>query len=57
LVLDLNGRLVHVFRNPTADSAEPFGFRYQTRQTVAVSGVVAPLAVPQGLITVADLFP
>jgi hypothetical protein len=56
-VLDLNNRLLHVFRDPVSDPAEPFGFRYGTHRTVAQSGTIAPLAVPQAMISVANLLP
>jgi Uma2 family endonuclease len=56
-VVDLNNRCLHVFRDPVADAAEPFGFRYQTHPTLASTDSVTPTNAPQALIAVADLLP
>ena len=49
-VLDLNGRRLLVFRDPTANG-------YGTKFTVAVDGSVAPLAVSGATLAVAALLP
>ena len=49
-VLDLNGRQLLVFRDPTANG-------YGTKFTVAADGSVSPLAVPGALIRIAELLP
>jgi Uma2 family endonuclease len=56
-VLDLNHRLLHVFRDPVADPAQPFGFRYGTHRTFPESANISPLSVPQASIAVADMVP
>ena len=56
-VVDLNNRCLHVFRDPLADPAEVFGFRYATHITLASADTVTPLNAPQATITVADLLP
>jgi Uma2 family endonuclease len=56
-VLDLPNRQLHVFRDPTADPAEPFGFRYSTHLTLSATDSVAPLSAPHAAIAVADLLP
>jgi Uma2 family endonuclease len=52
----INGQL-EVYRDPVADSTQPFGFRYAARTLLDPVDVVSPLAAPQGRITVTDLLP
>ena len=49
-VLDLNGRQLMVFRDPTENG-------YGTKFTVAADGTVAPLAKPDVPVKIADLLP
>lgn len=49
-VLDINGRQLFVYRDPTANG-------YGTKFTVAADNSVSPLAVPGGSVKVADLLP
>ena len=49
-VLDLNGRQLLVFREPTSNG-------YATKLTVPEIGNVTPLAMPTASIKVADLLP
>lgn len=56
-VLDTNNRRLIVFRDPVADAAAPFGFRYQTRLELDATASINPLAAPQATIKVADLLP
>ena len=49
-VIDLNGRQLLVFRDPTANG-------YGTKFTVPADGAVSPLAVPAASVAVADLLP
>ena len=49
-MLDLNGRQLLVFRDPTANG-------YGTKFTVAADGAVAPRAVPASSVRVAELLP
>jgi len=54
-VLDVNGRRLLVFRNPTCDAASTTGFRYSTTQALSAKDTVSPLAAPQSTIRIADL--
>lgn len=49
-VLDVNGRQLHVFRDPAGDA-------YASHLTLAESDTVAPLAAPAATVRVADLLP
>ncbi len=49
-VLDVNGRRLHVFRDPAGDA-------YATHLTLGESDSVAPLASPAAAVRVADLLP
>jgi len=55
-VLNLIDRVLEVYREPVADGAAPFGWRYARRQVFAPSERVAPLAAP-AMVFVADLLP
>ena len=56
-VLNLVDRVLEVYREPAADAAAPFGWRYARREVVAPSGRIAPLAAPGVMVAVADLLP
>ena len=49
-VIDVNGRQLHVFREPTADG-------YNVHDIFSDTDVVSPLAVPDAVVRVADLLP
>jgi Uma2 family endonuclease len=53
-VIDVNGRQLHVFRNPVADAAAPRGFRYNAVQVLNETDSITPLAGASP-IAVADL--
>jgi Uma2 family endonuclease len=56
-VLDLNGRQLHVFRNPQPLPVALGATAYQTHDTLGPNDTVSPLAAPQATIRVADLLP
>jgi Uma2 family endonuclease len=56
-ILDLGTRTLEVYREPVADSAAPFGWRYARRHVFDASTRVTPLAAPGTSIAVADLLP
>ena len=49
-VLNLIDRVLEVYREPVADSAAPFGWRYARVEVFGVSARVAPLATPGSAI-------
>ena len=56
-VIDINARLLHVYRAPIASPALPNGYGYQTVSLLTETDSVSPLAAPQSSIRVADLLP
>jgi Uma2 family endonuclease len=56
-VVDLVNRRLVVMRDPVADAAARFGFRYATVTTLTVAQSVAPLAAPTTTVAVTDLLP
>lgn len=56
-VLNLIDRVLEVYREPVADAAAPFGWRYARRDVILPPGRVAPLAAPGAMVAVADLLP
>jgi Uma2 family endonuclease len=56
-IVNLVQRQLEVYRDPVADSTQPFGFRYNSRTILDPPDKVSPLAAPQAQITVADLLP
>lgn len=54
-VLNLVDRVLEVYREPAADSAAPFGWRYTRGEVFDVSARVAPLAAPRSGVLVARL--
>ncbi|HET7344087.1 MAG TPA: Uma2 family endonuclease [Methylomirabilota bacterium] len=56
-IVNLGDRVVEVYREPIADSAAPFGWRYAQRQVFDVSARVTPLALPGAGVLVAQLLP
>jgi Uma2 family endonuclease len=56
-ILNLIDNLVEVRRNPVADPAAPFGWRYDSVSEFRPPQAIAPLARPDALIPVAELLP
>lgn len=56
-VLNLTDRWLEVYREPVADTAAPFGWRYARRDTLTVGAAVTPLAAPGARVEVSDLLP
>jgi Uma2 family endonuclease len=56
-IVNLVDRVLEVHREPMADDAAAFGWRYARQQTLAPGSSIAPLAAPGVAILVADLLP
>jgi Uma2 family endonuclease len=56
-IVNLIDRVLEVYRDPTADQAARFGWRYGSVVTLTPPADVVPLAFPSITIAVADLFP
>lgn len=56
-VLDVTGRQLLVFRDPRPDSTASHGHAYATQLALSPTDTVAPLAVPNVTVAVADLLP
>jgi Uma2 family endonuclease len=56
-ILNLVDRVLEVYREPVADAASAFGWRYGSRQTLAADASIAPIAAPHAAVRVADLLP
>lgn len=56
-VLNLVDRVLEVYREPVADSAAPFGWRYGRLEMLGADADVTPLAAPAASIPVARLLP
>jgi Uma2 family endonuclease len=56
-VLNLVDRVLEVYREPVADSAAPFGWRYGRSEVLSADARVTPLAAPAAIISVARLLP
>ena len=56
-VLNLVARVLEVYREPVADAASPFGWRYARREALDVAAQVTPLAAPGSSIAVSQLLP
>jgi Uma2 family endonuclease len=56
-VLNLVDRVLEVYREPIADSAAPFGWRYGRSEVFNADAGVTPLAAPASIIPVARLLP
>jgi Uma2 family endonuclease len=57
LVVDIQGRAVHVHREPVADSSSSTGFSYSTVTKYSESQAIVPVAAPSHSVQVADLLP
>jgi Uma2 family endonuclease len=56
-ILNLEARVLEVYREPAADPSAPYGWRYTRREVWDASARVSPLAAPDASIRVADLLP
>ena len=56
-VLNLVDRVLEVYREPIADAAAPFGWRYARVEVFDAAARVTPLALPGASIAVASLLP
>jgi Uma2 family endonuclease len=56
-VLDLNGGVLHVFRDPQRLPASLGATAYRTHNVLKANDTVSPLAAPAAVIRVADLLP
>ena len=56
-VLNLVDRVLELYRDPVADSAAPFGWRYGRAEVLGADAHVTPLAAPAASIPVARLLP
>jgi Uma2 family endonuclease len=56
-IVNLVQRQLEVYRDPVADSTQPYGVRYGDQTILDPADVVTPLAAPQARVTVADLLP
>lgn len=56
-ILNLVDRVLEVHRQPVADPAAPFGWRYGAVEVLGPDASVSPLAVPGRRVIVADLLP
>jgi Uma2 family endonuclease len=56
-VLNLIDRVLEVYREPIADAAAPFGWRYARVEVFDASARITPLALPGDSIAVASLLP
>ncbi len=56
-IVNLIERQVEVYRHPTIDAAQPYGFGYAEITVRTAAESVAPLAMPQAHIAVTDMLP
>jgi Uma2 family endonuclease len=56
-VLNLQERVLEIYREPVPDGAAPFGWRYARREVIPAAGRVAPLGAPSAMVAVTDLLP
>jgi Uma2 family endonuclease len=56
-IVNLIDRVLEIYRQPVADAAAPFGWRYATREVRRAQSSVELLAVPGAHVRVADLLP
>jgi Uma2 family endonuclease len=54
-IVNLPGRALEVYRDPEADPAAPFGWRYRSVTVLGRGASIAPLALPGRRIPLADL--
>jgi Uma2 family endonuclease len=56
-ILDIDHRKLWIHREPTIDSASPFGHRYLHVDVIGAEGSVSPLEKPDASIPVAQMLP
>ena len=56
-VVNLEARVLEVYREPVADASAPFAWRYTSAQTLDATSSIAPLAAPGSRVSVRDLLP
>jgi len=56
-IVNLVDRVLEVYREPVPDAAAPFGWRYESMDTLRPPASVSPLAQPGARVAVADLLP
>jgi Uma2 family endonuclease len=56
-IVNLVSRVLEVYREPVADPAAPYGWRYSRSRTLTGADVVFPAAAPLSRIPIADLLP
>jgi Uma2 family endonuclease len=56
-ILNLNDRVLEIYRQPAPMQSEPFGFGYRSITRYSETDEIAPLAAPQHPISVAALLP
>ena len=56
-IVNLVDRQVEVYRNPTQDADQPFGFGYGDKHTFNPGATLHPLSAPQANVRVDDLLP
>jgi len=56
-IVNLNGRVLEVYRDPGPDASALYGWAYRSRQDLAAGEEVNPLAVPTARIAVSELLP
>lgn len=56
-IVDLSERKLEVYREPATDATQPSGHGYASVKVLGSRESMAPLAVPQAQVSVADLLP
>ena len=56
-VLNVVDRQLEVYRQPTPDPSQPFGFTYASRTVLGAADLVTPLAAPNAQIKVGEMLP
>ena len=56
-VVDVNARQLLIFRNPVPEPSASHGATYSTKKVCSESDTATPLALPTGVIKVADMLP
>jgi Uma2 family endonuclease len=56
-IVNLADRVLEIYRDPAADPAAPYGWKYQSPLTLSPADTVASLALPAVRLPVADLLP
>jgi Uma2 family endonuclease len=56
-IVNLADRVLEIYRQPVADAAAAFGWRYASTVVLDPEAAVTPLAAPGTVVAVADLLP